>query len=523
MADAPVTRSFVLGLDGVPWDRIERWTAAGELPHFATLIEEGASGPLESTIPPTASVAWPSITTGVRADKHGIYGFRRLTSSYDGEVNTSASLRQPPLWEIRTPAVVANVPMTYPASGIDGTLVSGMMTPRRDDGFTHPPAFADELSREVPDYEIGLASSQYRGREEAFIAALDDVVGARRRLMRHLMDTRDWSLFFFVYTAPGQLHQLVCDDGALLEHYRELDDIVGEVMAHVENRDANLFVVSAHGRGPVSDRVHVNTVLEHAGELARREASAEGPAESLGLGRRAVRSILARFNREGLLRESAARPVREDGGRPLSRDRGGVDVDFSSTRVFAHGPHNLYVNDAVRFADGQIHPASRSAVKREVMTLLESAVNPETGAPLLRVYDGSELFATDPWAPDIVLEASTEVTVSAAPSPAPVQLVSGCEAGCRSTGIFLAWGPNVAPRTTSGATVFDVVPTLLHSHLRSIPRDVDGRIIDVFRAGSPPAIEAPTHKDHRRGQRREPEERALSDLEDRLRGYGYIE
>jgi len=171
----------------------------------------GAAGPLESTMPPTTALAWPSIATGVKPDKHGVYGFQNLHSDYSHQINTSADVDHPTLWDQLSPAVVANVPMTYPAPSIDGG------SRRRDDGpgderAVHPSDGAPGRNyRSDPRLRIGLTWSEYTDRNDAFLGDLDALVNARRDLMELLMDREDWRLFFFVYTAPDRLQHLLWD------------------------------------------------------------------------------------------------------------------------------------------------------------------------------------------------------------------------------------------------------------------------------------------------------------------------
>ena len=76
-------RVIVIGLDGATWDLIKPWAKGGELPAFRRLMDEGAWGILESTIPPLSPSAWVSIYTGCKPSKHGIFGFlKRKENSY---------------------------------------------------------------------------------------------------------------------------------------------------------------------------------------------------------------------------------------------------------------------------------------------------------------------------------------------------------------------------------------------------------------------------------------------------------
>lgn len=524
MTHAPASSSFVLGLDGIPWNLIDRWIAAGDLPNFERLTQLGAYGPLESTIPPTTAVAWPSIATGVRADKHGIYGFRRLTPDYRREVNTSAAIEHPTLWDVSSPAVVVNVPMTYPATPIDGTMITGMMTPNRSNGFTHPPEVAEEIETTVPDYEIGLAWHEYQDRETDFVDELTAMVDARRRLMDHLLETREWSLFFFVYTAPDRLQHLIWDESVIRSHYTQLDQIVGDVLDRIADTDTNLFIVSDHGFGPVHDHVHINTILESEGYLKRKgTAGSRGIFESAGITKTAIRSMLQRTGVEQTLLRTLPDSLVEDVARRIPGDHTVYDVDFTETLAFGFSTRNLYVNDSGRFVDGPVSPTDRPTVKHELKTILEDLKHPNSNAQLFRVFDGSELFPTDPLAPDLVLEASTGSEIHTALASEIVEPTTTRSGGHRSTGIFFATGPNIEPGRVSDATVFDIAPTVLHSQLDAIPRDVDGRVLEIFRSHSPPATEAPTYAEYRSRPGASPTDQDYAVVEDRLRGLGYIE
>ena len=57
-------RIIILGLDGATFSIIKPWAEANELPTFRKLMNKGAWGELESTIPPVTCPAWVSMLTG---------------------------------------------------------------------------------------------------------------------------------------------------------------------------------------------------------------------------------------------------------------------------------------------------------------------------------------------------------------------------------------------------------------------------------------------------------------------------
>lgn len=521
-------RTFVLGLDGVPWNLIEKWTAAGKLPNFERLIDEGASGPLESTVPATTPLAWPSIATGVSADKHGIYGWRQLTDDYGHQMYTGDDVTLPYLWDMLSPAVVANVPMTYPAKEIDGSMVTGLMTPEIGDGFTHPPELRREVEDRISDYQIGLYWGEYDGGTPEFRSDLQSLVEARRELMRLLMERQEWRLFFFVYTAPDRLQHLVWDEEVLLDHYQYLDGVLGEVMAYVEDHGASLYVVSDHGFGPVEKHVAVNSVLAEEGWLQRREGTGvRGTFSEFGINRETVLNLLGRVGvDEDAIVDYLPRSIVDRVAAQIPGDNVLYDVDFAGTTAFVHGPGNLYVNDAARFDRGTVDPADVNDVKRKIAQRLSSVTDPETGEPVLEVDDGDDLFPTDPESPDLIVEGRDGYeVVNTFADGEPVAEVGAMAASHRSEGIFLAWGPNVqAGATPSDATVYDVAPTILHDAGKPVPAGADGEVLtDIFEPRSAPATEQVRTREYGSGDGGDGVDDDFDDVEERLRGLGYME
>jgi predicted AlkP superfamily phosphohydrolase/phosphomutase len=520
-------RAFVLGLDGVPWSLVSRWAATGELPNLARLMAEGAAGPLESTVPPTTPLAWPSIATGVTADKHGIYGFQKLTPSHGREMYTSADRRQPALWNVLSPALVGNVPMTYPAEPIDGKLFTGMMTPELDEGFTSSPALREALLDRVPDYEVGLDWSEYVGREDALLADITELVEMRRTAMRLLMETTDWRLFFVVFTAPDRLQHLIWEEDVLLDHYRQLDDVVGEAMAYADRFDATLYVVSDHGFGPISTFVAVNSVLERSGLLVREaEDGARGVLSRLGVTRDGLAGALSRIGiTEELLLDVLPTRLVESVAEQVPGDHALFDVDHARTEAFVHDVGCLYVNDVERFDAGCVEPGEREAVKEAAAGHLRDVSDPDTGETLLSVHDGAELFPADDDSPDLIVTTANGYEQTKSLEGELLTNTGGKTASHRPEGVLFARGPRVEAGTrVEGASVVDVAPTLLHDLGEPVPANADGHVLsELFATGSTPAETDPVTAAYEDGGAGSAGDADFESVADRLAGLGYLE
>ncbi|WP_049923634.1 alkaline phosphatase family protein [Halopiger djelfimassiliensis] len=524
----PSERAFVLGLDGVPWRLIEQWSDAGELPHFARLRENGAAGTLESTCPPTTPLAWPSIATGVWPDKHGIYGFQNLSPEYTHEMYTSHDIEQPALWDQLSPAHAGNVPMTYPAREIDGTMVTGMMTPSTEQAFTSPPELRREIDDRIPEYEISLDYPDYADRLDDFEVAVDEMLAKRRELMRLQMERAgaDWRLFFFVYTAPDRFQHLIWDMDRLLSHYRALDDVLGEVMEYTATHDADLYVVSDHGFGPLENLIYVNYILEQEGYLVRRDdEGTRGALASLGISRERITDALERVGiSEELLVSTLPRTLLDSVAEQIPGDHALYDVDYDNTVAFVHDAGNCYINDTERFERGVVAPSDVPDLKAELVDVFES-VTDEQGRQLLEVYDGAELFPTDDRSPDLIVNGRDGYEVRNAITDEPVGDTGTYAASHRSEGIVLCQGPSIAADATlRGARVVDIAPTLLHGIGEPVPANVDGRVLfDAFDDDSRPSQTKVERTDVSTTDHGETVDEDFTDVEDRLKGLGYME
>jgi predicted AlkP superfamily pyrophosphatase or phosphodiesterase len=153
----PPGRIIVLGFDGMDPKLAEAWMAAGKLPNFSALAQQGYFSSLATTIPAQSPVAWSSFATGRGPGDHGIYDFlRRDPATYLPSFSVSETIQPHSTIEISdwiipledavirnrrvgTPfwsefesqggsATVLRVPVTYPPEDID-YMIAGMGVP----------------------------------------------------------------------------------------------------------------------------------------------------------------------------------------------------------------------------------------------------------------------------------------------------------------------------------------------------------------------------------------------------------
>lgn len=529
---------LIVGFDGASFDGLVPLCERGVMPALSRLLATGASGPLESVLPPITPAAWASFMTGKSPGRHGIFDFRVYDPrTYRDAFVSRLHLRDDTIWDALARAerrvAVVNLPMMYPPPGGDVTVVSGFDTPSVASAFTNPPGLRNRILAAFPDYAFVAEPDptdpdlRDESRFETFVAAVERSLEQRTRLAEMLV-------------ADGPLDVLAVhyQDVDVLQHkaWREIvrPDVaparaarVRDVFARLDGcltrlttamgAGARVLVVSDHGFGDHRGRVYPNVLLARWGYLswpgrwrARLERSVRKRLASVGLGRRRARlDWFQRSRSEGFDR---ALPVR-----------------WSHTTAYValaeiHGL--LYVNQRGREPEGIVEPGAETArIVAELAERFGSVRDPHDGAPVFeRVVRGADAYPDDPHRvrPDLVLVPRGGFSVYR-----DLNLRRWIEhydvpgGTHRSTGVLVAAGPGIRPGRIA-ANLVDAAPTILASQGVPVPDDLDGRVLTELFA-EPPAVRyvpPTTPAGGARGGELDASEEAQ--VRERLRALGYM-
>ncbi len=498
-----MSRVLVIGIDGGTLDLLRPWAEEGLLPHLARLMDEGAWGPLESTLPPVTSPAWPSFATGKNPGKHSVFDFIRPQGGEFDLVN-STSIQARTLWRILSDAGrrvgVINAPVTYPPEPVNGFLIGGLLSPLGG-RFTYPDGLLEPYRQELGPYRI-LPSVQYKpGNEEAFLADLLDLVEQRRRYALRLMADHPWDFMMVHFQSTDVLQhglwklldpthplhdaQAAARFGSTIRQvFQRIDAAVGQ-MAEQAGDEATVIVMSDHGFGPLHWVVNLNLALLDAGLLQlRRDALTRLKAALFraGLTPAAAWRAIERVGLQNLVNRVSRSTRNKVVGRFLSFD----DVDWSRTRAYSIGHvGQIYVNLKGREPHGIVEPgADYEAARQQVIEALSALRHPQTGQPLLERVIPGEQAAHGPYAgrgPDLHL-VFDGYRVIAFPLFATdhrlfTRQIRG-DSGChRLHGLLIACGPAIRRGRAEGARILDLAPTILHLMGLPVPDDMDGRVL----------------------------------------------
>ncbi|MFQ6058697.1 MAG: alkaline phosphatase family protein, partial [Anaerolineae bacterium] len=490
-----IEKVLIVGWDGATWAYIDPLLDQGELPNLAALLSEGARATLRSTIPPYTNIAWPCLVTGLSPAKTGVFdGARARPGSYEAGPTNLSGYRGVPLWRwanrFGRRTGVLNVPMTYPATPLEGYLISGFDSPRHSPAVAYPQdllrRWADQghpyqVLEEETDLMDRQNPHQPRGDLEAFVARWVRLTQEQGELVAWLWRCWPVDLMFVVFSGTDSVNHRTRDFEQVARVYRAADQALGCVLEGVD-RDTMICLVSDHGSTPAHRYLALYRALHDGGWLHFQPQVAQrfwsrlpGP---LGQGVPRMWRRLPAWSQRVL-------------SWPLLRWDGRLAVDYENldwdrTRVFARsGMGPLYINLEGRQPRGCVLPEEHESLREEVMHFFLGLRDPQ-GRPLFgRVWRGEELYpgadpADDP--PDLVFEPAdwSNHVITGYPSDTLVRAIPPeREYGTHTPdGVLVLAGPGVRPGTHLGTVqIVDVVPTLLAIWGLPVPEEADGRVL----------------------------------------------
>lgn len=522
-------RTLILSLDGATWDVLTPLCEKGRLPVISSLVEDGLSGRLESVTPPVTTAAWASFQTGVRPANHGVFTFHHVTEGgKSSSLVDSTTPSQPTLWNYLDhhglESVVVNLPVTYPADAVPGSVVSGLLAPGFEDERATSSARVRELVEEVQsDYRVlRNPSNRYDPDDHPRRFVEDMVANAESRIAvtKQLLDDRsDWDICMAHIQSTDVLQHPMwkyLDEShpeydaevneLVTNFYERVDELLGDLIATARGYADNLDIVlvSDHGFQRLDRKVFVDNWLNHSGHLRWQR-----PSTSERILKRALR-LAKTLDVLDLRHKLLDRETVSSLGETARND----NVNWDCTTAWGHG--NLYGYVYVHDDDKQT----------ELKRLLEGVSDPETDEPLVaEVVDvHQEWENVDAAAPDLVVVPTEGTTFETANSAhdslvRPVDYEDDFHVGGHAIdGVFAMVGDGIEPgERVEGIRLIDIMPTILARHGLPIPENLDGTVIE-------PACEAPVE----RGEplSRESSEESTADpesVEDRLENLGYME
>ena len=181
-----------LGLDGLDWELLDGLAAAGKMPHWKTLTEEGYSARLASFSPLLSPLLWTTAATGVNPDVHRVLDFQEVDPKTGRKVPISGRSRDvAAVWNHASSSGrsvgVVGWWATHPAEQVNGFFVSDHASPILFERSSYAgvvyPATLEPAVRETVTQKARVEDSELEG----WFAASDAASVERRESLRRIL------------------------------------------------------------------------------------------------------------------------------------------------------------------------------------------------------------------------------------------------------------------------------------------------------------------------------------------------
>jgi len=483
-------RILIIGLDGFTWRLGRDFMAGGLMPHLKELAQGGCCGNLRSVIPPETSPAWSSFQTGCRPGKTGVFAFHTYDRTQKRvRLNSFSDIAAPSLWELADRAgrkvVSLNIPVSSPPPKVDGVIIPGLLCPKLSTATVHPPEAFTRYIKPNKDYFIVNKDPQNTASQ--FTQQAIATERARVRVALELIKNVDWDIFCIqMQSCDSMQHTLwwALDAGArghcpkqreeALAFYRFCDVAIGRII-EAAGEDVLTLVISDHGFCPLDYMVSINVWLRQKGFL---KLLPEAPQSAWSIAKRKIRPLKLMAKTYGNIRKGLGGP----GKTPPYYQKDLVHIrriiDLAETKAFCLGGMGgiLYINGT---------PAERTELARKLTCELLRDLGPDSPKPVIaQVRSGAEVYgesARDS-APDLVVEFQKGVVAVINPLGDTVVQQARFDGKQHGThepdGILVVRGPGIKSSEKLDGDIVDIVPTVLAYFGISVPRHIDGKVLN---------------------------------------------
>jgi predicted AlkP superfamily phosphohydrolase/phosphomutase len=536
--------NLIVGLDGGTWTVLRPAMEEGYMPFLKSLVDEGASGVLESTTPAITPAAWGTFQTGRNPGANGVYNFSYWDRKSKSYLPIDSTNLQQTIWQIVSKAgrqvVALNVPMTYPPQPVNGHIVSGILTPSLESPFTYPVEFREELLSQFPGYHVlNLKNIPKKGPDneviKAFIENLVIMISTRADVACYLLDKGAQDLFMVHFQAPDVLQHLLWKhldpehpdhDGSMRNYifstfYRHLDKQIERIFKLFKKKNPNsmVMIASDHGFESHFRRFNIGNWLHQNGYLKLNQTMFRNFK---------TKQVMDRIYNS--LEKVLPKKVKVELRKLLISQQ--ALINWPDTKAFAvcsGGEGCIYLLEEDESAKKQTAAAIKEKLLKET--------DPLNSSPIAKkVHLRDELYSGERkhFLPDMIIEP-TDTYSFTGPYQKNNELFTSVGSDSviqlgkhHKEGIIIASGEGIKPNPSLYLKLIDIVPTLLYYMGIRSPVFLEGTVCqDLFKQSlieTTPALQIGTEKN--KGDR--VQENVYSDheqdlIQQRLKNLGYLE
>jgi predicted AlkP superfamily phosphohydrolase/phosphomutase len=171
------------------------------------------------------------------------------------------------------------MPPTYPVQPINGSIVSGFITPDITSDYTYPAELKKEIEENVGEYILDV---KFRTEEkEELLSNIYNMTKIQFKTVKYLIKNKEWDYFHFVIIGLDRLHHAFWKyydkfhqkyesgnkyENEMRKYYKYLDKEIGEIL-EILNDNTTVIIASDHGAKAMKGCLCVNMALEKLGLL----------------------------------------------------------------------------------------------------------------------------------------------------------------------------------------------------------------------------------------------------------------
>lgn len=422
-------KAFVISLDCVNAELLDKWTATGRLPNLARLRKQGVARRLTCKSV-SIEADWHTFYTGQQPSVHGHCSYDEIIpGTYRSRVTTAPRTVCKPFWETLSEegarVIAINPVHAAPSPIADGVVITDWLV--HDAGHytklaSYPPEVANELRARYPDDPVNPNDwgHSVNANPQRLLSAKRETLRRKVEVLSELLRSRPWDLCYAGFDECHEMSHLFWHlhdpshprrssvtgmEDPLAPMLMEFDSVVGKLVAGV-GKDCTIVVISISGIGPNYHWSHlVDPILRRI----------DNPVGASGGTYKLLRTL---WNRIPHPVQRAFYGLRHNLRETM------LESDRRKQRAFAL-PLNersgaVRINLAGREPNGIVAESEYDAVCDDLSEVFKSLVCVETGAPLVQsvvktreVLDGPFLDRL----PDLMIEWNVDRHINAVTSP----------------------------------------------------------------------------------------------------------
>jgi predicted AlkP superfamily phosphohydrolase/phosphomutase len=503
-------KQLLIGLDAMDWHLVRKWAAENKMPAFRRLMEQGTQAELSTVADTLPDTSWNCLCSGLNPAHLARYFYVQHDPETAGlRYMPDSSLGVNYFWDYLSAAGrrvgVVDVPHVDIAPSLNGFQVAAWGThASHSTRSSTPPSMLPEIDARFRRHPVGEC--------DAVTSAPESKKDLRRRLLagvhahgdlfRHCITKQDWEVLIAVFSAPHcaghffwhyldathPLHDPQDRHGladTIETVYRAIDREVGE-MIEAAGPGVRVYAFAAHGMGPL---YHASWNLPEILDYLGYGSGGREEIRPRKIHRADVNYWrLLRMMVPGKLQYAikAVLPERLQHELMFRFYRG--NRSWEKCRAFAV-PNNdtvgaIRINLKGRDRNGLVEPGVEyDRICDDLSAALAELTDPISGRPVVkriarlqRELHGPRLDRL----PDLTVYWEQSFPWNALDSPrfGTVELRNqDARTGSHATHAFMLASGEGIPRgaTISGASIFDLVPTILYGAGMRAPTTCEGR------------------------------------------------